>query len=236
MQGLVTAFVLHRRPYRETSFLVDLFSRDVGRISGVVRGARGGRGRKRTAAPVEPFRRMRVMLRGRASLRSIDRYEIERTMALDGDHLVGGFYLNEVLTRVLESDEPMPRLFDAYESALDLLATKLSLSIVLRSFEKILLDELGYGIDFHFDIGGEPIGEGDYLVAGDGFAPVSEVGDAGRDALIVPGAHLRAIGNLDFSDRSTARSALLIFRRALKPHLGDKPLQSRELLKPSQRS
>ena len=239
MQNLISAYVLHRRPYRETSFLVDVFGRDSGRLSGVVRGARGGKSASsRLRLPVEPFRRMRLTLRGRGQLRSIDRYEIERTLELKGDHLIGGFYLNEVLTRVLETDEPMPRLFDTYESALAVLAEDGSLPVALRSFEKVLLEELGYGIDFHTDLAGQPIGTGEYRFRGDGFesaATATLSGDGARTnegvpPLVVPGAHLAAIDDLDFTDPATARSALKIFRRALRPHLGDKPLQSRELL------
>ena len=180
---------------------------------------------------------MQMVIRGKGSLRSIDRYEIERTLQLDGDQLVGGLYLNEVLTRVLETDEPMARLFETYEVTLVALADGGPLSAPLRSFEKVLLEELGYGIDFDSDLDGHPIGAGDYRYRGDGFERVSEPppSDAGS-MLVVPGEHLRAIGDFDFGDKATARSALMIFRRALRPHLGEKPLQSRELLRSSRRS
>ncbi len=239
MQESLAGFVLHRRPYRETSFLVDVFSREQGRLSGVVRGARStGKGRRsNTKPPIEPFRRLQVVIRGKGSLRSIDRYEIERTLQLEGDQLVGGLYLNEVLTRVLETDEPMARLFDTYEVTLVALAAGGPLSPPLRSFERVLLEELGYGIDFDCDLDGQPIGSGDYRYRGDGFERVSDSPPSdGAAPLVVPGNHLRAIGEFDFSDKAVARSALMIFRRALRPHLGEKPLQSRELLRSGKRS
>ena len=177
MQESVSGFVLHRRPYRETSFLVDVFSRERGRLSGVVRGARAGRSGRRSKAkpPVEPFRLMQMAIRGKGSLRSIDRYEIERTLNLDGDQLVGGLYLNEVLTRVLDTDEPMARLFDTYQLTLAALADGNPLSAPLRIFERVLLDELGYGIDFDADLDGQPIEPGEYRYRGDGFERLTGV-------------------------------------------------------------
>jgi DNA repair protein RecO (recombination protein O) len=144
-------YVLHTRPYRDTSLLVDLFSREHGRIGAIARGVRGPKSRHRGL--LQPFTPLLVSWFGKSDLVTLNGIEPNGAPHyLTGDRLLSGLYMNELLVRALHQADPHPALFDAYTEAVEKLATVMSaqsgiqsIERILRLFEKQLLQEVGYG-------------------------------------------------------------------------------------------
>ena len=217
VRGVSDGFVLHTRTYRESSLLVTLFTETVGLVPVVAKAARGKRGHG-----LLPFRRLRLRWVGRTALMTLTGYELIEAHAVTGRGLGAGLYLNELLVRLIREHEPIPGLYVGYERALlELAAGRVHLEAPLRQFEKTLLDELGYGIDFYHDANTGRTVQADLQYR---FDP--EVGFSASQQGI-PGAHLLAIGEDNFLSPEVRRSAKRLLRSALRPHLGHKPLASR---------
>jgi DNA repair protein RecO (recombination protein O) len=219
------AYVLHARAYRETSAIIDLLTYRHGRVSVVARGVR--RARKGAGQP-HPFGRLMIGCSGRGQLLTLTGFDPVSHRWLTGDALYAGLYLNELLLRLLRDDDPHPRLFEGYELALDGLMA-VDAEPVLRRFERLLLKECGYEVTFAIDAeSGEPVrSTQSYRFVPDvGFHAVAEAVD---DRLVFSGATLLAISADDYADQAVRRTAKQIMRRALAPHLGDKPIGSRAL-------
>ena len=138
-------------------------------------------------------------------------------------------YLNELMMRSLPLEEAVTELYRVYEAALASLAAEDDIEPTLRVFEKCLLREIGYGLTFDLDAadGGEVRNDGAYeFVEGAGFHAV-----AADTPGALPGAILRDIARDRYDSAAARRAAKAILRRALKPHLGDRPLASRELFR-----
>jgi DNA repair protein RecO (recombination protein O) len=221
------AYLLHLRPYRETSALIELLTERHGCLSAV---AKGLRGRRRQNAPV-PFVRLRVSLGGRGALLTLTAIENDRSRVLEGSALFSGLYLNELLVRLVRHDDAHPALFAGYEAALAGLEGGADVEASLRCFEKILLRECGYELVFDVDAeSGERLrSEGVYrFVPEHGFVQCDEAAD---DRRIFRGDTLLAVGDDDYREDRTRRAAKRILRRALAPLLGDRPLESRALFR-----
>lgn len=220
------AYALHARPYRETSSIIDLLTLQHGRLSVVARGARSsGRGK----AQPRQFGRLLIGCSGRSALLTLTSCDTLSHRWLTGDALYAGLYLNELLLRLLRDDDPHPRLFDGYEETLDRLVACLDPEPALRSFERLLLKECGYELTLTSEAqsGDSIVGSGAYRYVPDvGFYRVSETID---ERLVFDGVTLLAMAADDYSDERVRRAAKQIMRRALAPHLGDKPLRSRAL-------
>lgn len=151
-------YVLHSRPYRETSLLLECLTRDHGRIGVVARGVRRERARLQRAQ-LEPFQRiaMDLLLRGElATLQSAE--TVGAPLRLLGDAGLAGLYLNELVVRLTGRQDPQPQLFDAYDMALPRLASGESMAWSLRRFERDLLDCIGYGLQLAYEAEtGEPV-------------------------------------------------------------------------------
>ncbi|TCI05012.1 DNA repair protein RecO [Corallincola luteus] len=227
-----SAFLLHRRPYRETSLLVDLFHLDLGYVRAVCRGARSKS--KGTAALMQPFTPLLVELSGRGELLSLRHAEADGpAYQFTGSALYTALYLNELLVRLLPQSEPVSELFSSYSDALAALAQMAAEMVpdqILRPFELLLLDTLGFGIDFQSDTEGHCLSEQlsyRWLPEQGWLAQVSH-GDVAVTG-VYPGAHLLAIARGAFDNEAVQRSAKLICRQALSSQLGSRPLKSREL-------
>lgn len=204
-------FVLHMRPYRERSRLVELWTLEEGRISAV----------GRPSVPL--FQPCLAAWRGRTGLKTLTHCEqAGLPLSLTGEALFAGFYLNELLVRLLPPEEAHPELFAAYSTLLARLGTRDQLEPGLREFEKLLLSAMGYALDFVRDDQGIPLRpDACYLFRpGRGLVPMHE---GWR------GEVLGAIAVADYSRPEVRRAARDIMRQALGEHLGDKPLKSREL-------
>jgi DNA repair protein RecO (recombination protein O) len=227
-----TGYVIHRRPYRETSVIVDFFTRQYGRISAVAKGARGA-GKSDRKSLMQPLQLLSFELNGRSQLKNLGLAEAVRNpWPVHGVCLYSAFYLNELLIRALPETEPMSLLFERYHSSLEALAIESSnverpdVEPILRNFELVLLQELGYLPDFGFTADtAEPIAaELSYtFIAEEGFMLCSPM-----QSFAIKGADLISIAQRDFhsSARKVAKS---LCRQALLPIIGDKPLKSREL-------
>jgi len=209
--------VLHSRPYRETSLIFSVLTLHHGRVGVVAKGARGSR----RGRSIQPFCRVLLGWSGRSGLVTLTGYELQKQYWFQGNQLACAFYLAELTTRLLDEREAHPRLFAGLEWALQRIHE--SPALVLRSFEKLLLEELGYGLDFQRDLNGLPLqAEGRYRLLVDRGFVAAEDGHEGRVLL--------QIGQGNFVDPEVRRAARTLFREALAAHLGPKPLQSRRLL------
>lgn len=217
------AYVLHSRAYKESSALVDLLTPH-GRCRAVLRGARGKAG-----SLVRPFIPLELELRGRGELKAVARLEPAGVPnLLAGDALFSGLYLNELLIRLLPAEAPHPLLFDHYAATLPLLAAGRPLEPLLRAFEWRLLDELGYGFALDQDRHGQPIEpQGLYRWLADcGFEPVVQLQPG-----LFHGSDLLAMNEADWQTPGVLAAAKRLMRQALAPHLGGRPLVSRELFR-----
>lgn len=217
------AYVLHSRSYKESSSLVDLLTPQ-GRVRAVLRGARGKAG-----SLVRPFIPLELELRGRGELKSVARLEAAGIPnLLAGDALFSGLYLNELLLRLLPSEDPHPALFRQYAETLPLLAADQPLEPLLRAFEWRLLDELGYAFSLDQDLAGTPIQPSLLyrLIPDAGFEEVSQLQPG-----VFNGSDLLAMADTQWSTPGVLAAAKRLMRQALAPHLGGRPLVSRELFR-----
>ena len=219
------ALVLHARPYRESSAIVSFLTAGHGRVPLVARGVRGGK----RGNVLQPFNVVRVGWGGRGNLQTLSGCELIRHAWMTGNTLASGFYVLELVTRLLPERESVPRVYAGACWTLEhLQAGSPPADVVLRVFERRLLEELGYGLDFTRDAAsGEPIAvERTYSLQPDSGFVVSPPGARGY-----LGAVLAEIGSDAYDSRAARVAARRIFREALRPLLGNRPLTSRRLLR-----
>jgi len=231
---LEPSYVLHGRAYRETSVLLEVMSRDHGRVSLVARGVR--RPRSRLRALLQPFRPLLLSWSGRAGgLMTLGAAEPAAVpLDLAGERLMSGFYLNELLLRFLHRGDPHPQVFGAYAQALACLGDGAAAGPVLRGFEMQLLAEAGYGLNLDHDAQSglplDPDGRYRYVVER---GPV--VADDADDDTTFRGTELLAIGRGDFEGAEAVASARRLLRAVLDHHLGGQPLQTRRVVRAMRR-
>ena len=154
------AWVLGRRPYRDSSYLVNFLTAADGRLSGVVKGAHRKQRGGMMAALMQPFQPLLVKFGGSSELKYVAAAEsasIRRMLV--GETLFSGLYLNELLTRLLPKFDAVPTLFAAYGEAIELISSSVDPELALRRFELLLLEELGYQIQWQRDFEDRPIQE-----------------------------------------------------------------------------
>jgi len=233
---LDSVFVLHRQAYRESSQLLDLYSQTQGRISAIHRVSK-----KKPA--LQPFTLYGIQLAGKGELKNISQVEaLSAPFTLHKQSLYCGFYINELLQRLVRKYESNTNIFTYYQQALEILATTEEQEPCLRRFESQLLNELGYGFSWQQDNQGQAIqNDGYYLFDSEsGFFknPALQYGaetsfqDKGQ-SLGFSGAVLNAIAHEDWHNPETWKVAKQVMRIALHPLLGDKPLVSRSLFQAS---
>ncbi|CUU24939.1 DNA repair protein RecO [Duffyella gerundensis] len=229
MEGWQRAFVLHSRPYSETSLLLDLFTEGQGRVRVLAKGARSRRSNLKGA--LQPFTPLLVRWGGRGEMKTLRNAEaVSLALPLQGITLYCGLYVNELVARVLESETPFSELFFDYLHCLQQLAAgEGSPEPALRRFELALLGHLGYGVDFlHCAGSGEEVSdEMTYSYREEkGFIASLVVNNRS-----FTGRQLMALCQREFPDADTLRAAKRFTRIALKPYLGGKPLKSHELFR-----
>ena len=222
----LNGFILHRRPYRETSVILDIFSLEWGKFSAVGKGVRGSKSDKKSL--LQPFQALLLHVSGKHELKNLQQVEaLSPSINLVGNGLFSAMYINELLNRLLANEMPHPLLFALYQQVLDGLAQNQPLEPLLRQFELSLLADLGYGIDFCHD--GH---SGEALQADTHYCYVAELGWIRQSGLVsrfaFTGEVLLQIDQLQWTPASL-QCAKYISRLALAPLLGDKPLKSREL-------
>ena len=218
------AFVLHRRSYRESSFIVDWLTATQGRVVGILKGAR----RKKESTP-EPYTRYLISWRGRGPMVTVTQLEELDELRPSGIALYAALYVNELMMRSTRPAELLEEIYEAYRVVLRDLKTKdIDVEPTLRRFEKQVLKGLGYEVVFDLDgIQGMPIDpDARYrFELGKGFCM-----ESGSATDVYQGSTLLAISAEDFRSQPSRRAAKLILRQALRPVIGDAPLSSRELL------
>jgi len=228
------AYILHRRVYRDTSLIVELLSRDLGRISAVARGAR----RSRNNALLQPFQPMLCSWFGRGELYTLGNVEAADVyQKINGQYVLSGLYLNELLMRLLPKEEAVDTLYDYYAEAVSGLA---QLSVVnstecespdfreqkiLRRFEKGLLEQLGYGLDFSLE---SETNKRVCLANRYAFIPSKGLIKT-SDSSAISGASLLALASDQLNSEQSLREAKRLLRTILDQYLGNRPLHSREL-------
>lgn len=230
---LQAGYVLHQRPYRNTSQLVEVFTPQYGRVGLVARGTR--RPRRGQPSLLQPFQRMLLSWHGGGELATMSAAEcVAQGPGLTGAAVWSGFYLNELLMRLVQRQDPHPALFEHYDAAVHALRAAAgesdALERVLRLFEKHLLQELGYGLILDCDVAtGETVQpQARYCYQLDSGPHRAAHGSAG---LVVRGSSLLSLARGELADSDSLRDAKKLMRAALAPHLGERPLQSRRLFR-----
>ncbi len=226
------AFVLHSYPFRETSLLVELFSRRFGRVALLAKGARRPRSALRGA--LLAFQPLGVGWAGKGEVRTLIKAEWRGGQPLlAGEALFCGFYLNELLLRLLPREDAHDALFDAYAEALEGLARGAVPAPVLRNFEKRLLKELGYALTLDREpISGASVDPGGMYRYEPERGPVA-VGPSGAQSAaegpLFSGRALLEIAREDYRDPQTLQQGKLLMRLIINHRLDQRPLQSRRV-------
>lgn len=221
-------FVLHSYPYRETSLIVEVFSRDHGRLGLVAKGAR--RPMSQLRGVLMAFQPLLIDWSGGGEMKTLVRAEWQGGQPLlGGQALLCAYYLNELLLRLLPREDPHPALYRAYGEALRALAAGEGQEVILRRFELALLQELGYGLQLDVDADGAPVRPDvryAYIIER-GAVPLDEYGI--DDASVVPGRVLLDMARGDFRAPETLVGAKALMRRLIQHYLGGQVLQSRRV-------
>lgn len=221
-------FVLHSYPYKETSLIVDVLSRDYGRIALVAKGAK--RPHSKLRGVLQTFQPLSIGWSGKSEVRTLIAAEwVGGLLPLEKAALLCGFYLNELLVKLLARDDPHPALFDHYVATLNQLAHNEPPPIVLRKFERALLKETGVASDFTVCTATRQAIEMDQVYVVDperGPRPALPADTWPR----VSGKTLLDMEREDYSDGTTQTQSKFLMRFLLAHHLGGTPLNTRQIL------
>jgi DNA repair protein RecO (recombination protein O) len=220
------AFVLHAYPFRETSLIVEVFSRDFGRVALLARGAR--RPRSALRGLLLGFQPLELGWAGKGEVQTLMKAEWQGGQPLlAGKALLCGYYLNELLINLLPREDAHERLFSVYAQTLRHFADGMHES-QLRRFERALLQELGYGLTLDSDAHGVP------LDAAGHYAYEIERGlvrlrQPGRSALSVSGKTLIDLAREDFADPCSLAEAKQLMRALIAHYTGGTGLKTRKI-------
>jgi DNA repair protein RecO (recombination protein O) len=229
-QDQQAAYVLHSYPFKETSLVLELYTRSTGRVAVVARGAR--RPKSALRGVLLAFQPLLVSWSGKSDLHTLVRAEWQGAYRpLKGLALICGFYLNELLLKLLARHDPHEALFDAYARTLVALADTGDHAGILRGFEKTLLGELGYALTLDQDAEtGRPIAaEGIYTYVVDR-GPVPLAPTHGSNALELAGRTLLDMQSGDYTHPVTQQQSKALMRMLINHLLGDQVLHTRRLL------
>ena len=225
---LEPAYVLHARPYRESSLILEVFSRQHGRVGLVARGARGAKSRWKSV--LQPFRPLLLSWTQRGEMGTLTGADqVASPPALAGEALFCGIYVNELLYRFLQRSDPHAGLFDDYRRLLGELAATDAPQPALRLFELRLLEAAGFALplDCEYDSEEAIVAGRHYLVSPETGAVRREAGSEG-DAELVSGEALLAL-RTGVIDSAHQRELKYLMRRLIRYHLGGRPLKSQSL-------
>ena len=227
------AFVLHTYPYKESSLIVEAFSRHAGRVALLARGAR--RARSAIRGTLLSFHPLRLAWTGAAELATLTSAEwTGGQRALGGMALMCGFYVNELLLRLLPREDPHEALFDAYASSLARLAAGDEPAALLRAFELSLLRELGYAppLDREAASGAPVLAARRYAYLPEsGPQAVADGADGPERELLVSGQTLLDMACGDYASPQTREESRQLMRRLIAVRLAGQTLHTRDVLK-----
>jgi DNA repair protein RecO (recombination protein O) len=220
------AFLLHAHPYSETSLVIDVFARDHGRLALLARGAR--RPRSAMRGMLLAFQPLEFGWHGGGEVKTLAKAEwLGGLPLLTGRSLLLGYYLNELLLKLLPREDAHPALFDAYAATLAALSANAE-ATELRRFEKALLRELGYGLSLERDaVSGQPLlPDANYVYQIERGAVAA---DESGHGFAYRGKTLLDIAADDYSDPRTAAESKQLMRQLFGHYLGGQALQSRRV-------
>ena len=223
---MLAAFVLHKRRYGDSSLIVELFSREQGRMVGMAKGILGSR---RSGYQLDSFQPLLVELRGRGEVQTLTRAEpAGAPLGLLGRRLYCGLYLNELLLRLTARQDACPGLYDDYVQAVQRLAANASVEPLLRSFEVRMLSHLGIGLTLGLDSLGQPVEAARVYYYDIEAGPVPAL--SGRPGEI-DGSTLIALRTENLTDKHALLQARRLMRRIIDHYLEGRPLHSRQLFR-----
>jgi DNA repair protein RecO (recombination protein O) len=223
------AFVLHSYPYRETSLIIDVLSRDHGRLALVAKGAK--RPHSALRGVLQTFQPLALSWSGKSEVRTLTGAEwVGGMLPLAGDALLCGFYVNELLVKFCAREDPHPHLFHHYVVTMTRLAHDEPPVQVLRSFERVLLRETGYAMALDRTVARKAVqAEGRYV-----FDPERGVREASDDLPaqwpVIAGQTLLDMEKDDYHRAQTVAQSKTLMRFLLNTYLGGTPLATRQIL------
>ena len=225
------AFILHARAWRETSLLLEAFTRDHGRVGLVARGVRSARARLPRSA-LEPLQALLLDWSGRGELQTLTAAEpVRNPPALRGDALMSAMYVNELMVRLTARDDPHPELFQRYAALLDDLASTRSLAWSLRRFERDLLAATGYALQLETEADtGTPVEPAQIYDYVPEVGPLVATGSTNRGARIRGSALLALAADTTPPDAEDLAALRRLMRMLIGAHVGERGLQSWRVL------
>lgn len=223
------AWLLHHRPFRDSSRILDVLTREHGRLSLVARGVRSAKSPLKGV--LRPFMPLSLSWVSRSELGTLTGAEMNGApVSLSGDGLLSGYYANELLLKLMHRFDPQPEIFSLYSRTVQQLAGNPQPASLLRRFEVELLGLLGYALNLDHDVlRHEAIEAGRYYEyrSAQGAMPV----DQQQGPMVFSGRDLLAIRSGEFADPDTLRAASRLLRGVIAYHLDGKELMSRKVLR-----
>ncbi len=227
---LQPSYILHSRDFRDSSVILDVITPTHGRVSLIAKGVKNSRSGARRAL-LQPFRSLLASWQGRGELCTLTTVEESgKPILLDGVYLICGYYINEIVQRLVSKGDSGAELFALYDETIRCLEDRQSPEPLLRRFEIKMLQLLGLAPEFSNCVyGNEPVDpQTSYSYVPDsGAIPIDD--QQGLGGIPVSGETLIAMDSLDFSNEASRKEAKRLMRRVLAHFLGDKPVRSREL-------
>jgi DNA repair protein RecO (recombination protein O) len=226
---LQSAYVLHVRSYRETSGLIDFITPDHGRLTLLAKGFKSGK--KQRKSFLQPFRKLLIAWVGRGELKTLTTAEeMEAPLVLEEKALLSGLYVNELLMRLLHPHDPHAEIFALYEQTLRSLSNSTSVELVLRNYEKNILQALGYGLLLDVDV------DGVALDPHASYCYLPESGPVRSDrpvsgGVLLSGETLLLMNSGKLAGERALKESKLLMRCILSHYIGEKPLKTRELFR-----
>lgn len=221
---LQPAFILQQRKFRETSLIIDVLTRDFGRVSLVAKGVR--KAKSKTAGLLQPFTPLTLSYFGQSELKTLTDVEIiPPFIQLQGLALYCGFYINELVACFLHRYDPHPDVFACYGTCLNSLTDSSKIEAALRIFELDLMDAVGYGLQLEYDLHNKK-----------SVQPLTNYHfNAERGPIEAPDGHfsgktLQALHLREFTDPQVLIEAKILMRTVIAVYLHGKPLKSREVI------
>jgi DNA repair protein RecO (recombination protein O) len=229
---LQPAYVLHHRPYRDTSRILELFTRDHGRVTVFARGARSARNRSASLTSVlQPFNRVLVSWTGRGEAGQLTGAEFDGAFAvMPPDQLVNGYYVNELLLKLFARHDGHADVFALYSATIDALKASGQPVRALRIFEKRLLDALGYGLVLDFDAITQDRIEAERMYHYRIEQGAVRALDVAEGSLVFAGSSLLSLAREELTTSAALADARRLLRAALDRCLDGRELKSRQVL------
>ena len=228
-----SAYILHQRPFRDNSLIIELFTQHHGRLAVMSRG--GSSPKSKLKNSLRAFQKLSVCWSGKGELPFLTGAEITQQNAsrLSGDALLSAVYVNELLMRLLHKHDVHEEVFLLYQQVLSCLSEAERIEICLRLFEKKLLQFLGFEMNLTTDAdSGELISSDKQYIYYIEHGPVElSVNNRSANQMIIEGSSLLAFADEDLADNEIRKQIKLLTRYVLGYYLGDKPLKSRELFR-----